>query len=713
MSRTCFLLLLLCSSLFAEDSDSSDPLLPDVDEAIFQTIYECERLPITYNHLYTTGYFLTPSARIGEAGEIGVGVIHAPPYLQWNARIQPFACLDLSMNWRIFRGVKDKGLDQFGFGDYADRGANAKLELMTPEYTNYDLPGFAIGVEDFMGSKKFLNYYIVGTKIWLPQNIPLETSFGWGAGRFTNKDSRGFFGGLAWYPFFYSYREFLHPLSLCAEYDPIDYSNRHREPHPKGRSSHTPINYGVKYKYADTIDLTLGSLRGKELAYGGSIQYNWGSSKGFLPKIQDPLPYCAPADKEPLGCIRTESLFVHNLAFAFEEQGFRLFNVILLQDNTLVITLINECYREERISRSRIEHILGALLPSNIEKAVVVMESYGLPCQQYVYTPDLLQAELRNTLSCYEHDLLTPRAEAIDYRPNGKVIFDRDLDLWKARVAPRFETFFGNAKGKFKYDFGLRGNVEGYLPYNLFYDVELGYTLFSTANDIGIVDLYNPSQLPVVLTDFVRYRQHTNFTTDRAYLQRAWNLGRGYFSRLSLGYFMVNYAGLAGEFLWYPANSHLAVGFDGAALKKRRYHGLGFQSKLLQFDGFVPTFHTYSLLPQYFFNLYFDFPQISFFTKVSAGQFLAGDKGLRLEATRYFESGLRLTGWVTFTDAKDKVHGEDYYNRGIALELPLDLFYLCSSRRVWNYGSAAWLRDAGAFSYTGPTLFDIINRERR
>ena len=100
-------------------------------------------------------------------------------------------------------------------------------------------------------------------------------------------------------------------------------------------------------------------------------------------------------------------------------------------------------------------------------------------------------------------------------------------------------------------------------------------------------------------------------------------------------------------------------------------------------------------------------------TKISFGQFLAKDKGARLEITRYFKNGLRLTGWMTVTNANDFVNGTRYHNRGVAIEMPLDLFFRCSSRRVWNYGLAAWLRDAGAQADTGRSLHDLINRERR
>lgn len=705
-----FLLLIILLGARLESST----LLEDLEMARYYDTCLDEHLPITFNHLLTTGYFVTPSARMGEAGELSLGIVSAPPYLNWNGRFQLFSHLELSANYRIFRGYKDSMLSPFGFGDYADRGANVKFAFLTPEDSCSYLPGFAIGAEDFMGSCKFTSYYIVGTKVWLNQG--LEASLGWGNKRFSGP-TYGFFGGTAWFPFLNRENPILSGISLAAEVDPIDYKNPKREPHPDGRESNFPINFGAKYKFHDLLDFSVSCIRGSELAYGGSLTYNWGSTKGFLAKVDDPLPYNAPRDTEPLGCYRPENIMISTLAFSLEEQGFRLSRAWMEEcsgEKKLWIAVTNERYRRECEVKMRLQSLLAALSPSDVGTVVVVLESYGLPCQRYVYTNEMLFRYENDLISELEFDLLTCRQEAVAPIPEvSRLLFERRLDAWHGRVSPRFESFLGNAKGKFKYDLGIKAEFDGFLPNDVLYDVQVSYTVVSTIHDVSDFDRYNPSQLPNVLTDYVNYRKRRTFSTDRAYLQKNWNLGHGFFGAVGAGYFQVNYAGLAGELLWYPAPSNFAIGFDGALLKKRRYNGLGFQSKLRKLDGMTPTYRPYSILEQYFLDFYFDFPLYRFFTKLSVGQFLAHDKGLRVEATRYFASGLRLSGWFTYTNAKDHVNGEEYFNRGIALELPLDIFFKCSSRRVWNYGMAAWLRDAGAWVPTGKSLFDIINRERR
>ncbi|NGX61772.1 MAG: hypothetical protein K940chlam9_01261 [Chlamydiae bacterium] len=714
MSRYFLLLLLLVSAVLrAEQSVNS--LMEALEVAAYWDYKLEERFPLTYNHLLSTGYFVTPSARMSEDGEFGGGVAYAPPYLNINGRIQPFPFLELTANYRIFRGVEDPGLSPHGFGDYADRGANFKFGLLWPEVFDYCFPGIAFGMDDFMGSCKFTTYYIVGTQVW--KRFGLEMSLGWGRGRYADGPSKGVFGGINWLPFYHRNYKWTKGISLAAEFDPTKYEDPEIEPHPKGRSTKSPVNFGLKYNLCDLIEVSASYIRGEEFAVSGSLHCNLGKTEGFLPKLDDPLPYRAPVDRQPLGCYRPESVMIQNLNYALLDQGFQLISAWMEESclgPRLTISLINRCYRHEHVYRERLQCLLASLTPSNIEEVVVIIESYGLPCQKYVYPRELLLEYVAHTIFPHEFHLVTPRQEAtLCCNETRHQIFHRRYELWRCHISPRFETFFGSAAGKFKYDLGIKANFEGFLPYQWYYEVEPSFTVLSDIHHLADFDFYHPSQILNVASDYIRYRQQSSFTWDRLYLQKSWNFGRSCFGRISGGYFQVNYGGIAGEALFYPANANFAVGLEGAVVKKRNYSGLGFQSTLRKFEGGKPVWVSYSTLQQYFLSFYLDYAPLQIFTKLSVGQFLARDKGVRLEATRYFDNGFRITGWITYTDAGDKIHGENYYDRGVAIEIPFDFFYKRSCKRVWSYGMAAWLRDAGYSTTTGIPLFDTLNQERR
>lgn len=705
--RVMIFFFILPFTLLGEQSFEEMMRALDSAAQIDRELHEC--FPQTFNHLLSSGYIMTHSARMSCGGDLGFGVAHVPPYLNWNVRVQPFSRLELSGNYRVFRGCEDPVLGPYGFGDYADRGANFACALFTPEESLYLLPGLSFGIDDFMGTKKFTTYYIVATQVM--REWGLEASVGWGAGQYTKGPSRGFFGGFNWFPLWHCSNKWIRGIGVTGEFDPTNY---HKNPHPEGRVSHSPVNVGAKYVFSDFLELSASYIRGDAFAASGSVHYNWGKSLGFIPKIGDPLPYTAPLNTEPLGCYRPQQLMIQEINYALEGQGFQLTKAWITQcaeKQTLWLRLMNCRYRQENTTRLRLQNLLATLTPENITDVVVIVEAFGLSCQQYTYNREWLVRYATRCMSPYEFDILTPRMEACT--PVGEMIFQRRYELWRSQLSPRFETFLGNARGKFKYDLGLKWSLEGFLPYRLFYEFQVSYTALSTLKGLADFDFFHPSQLPNVATDYINYRQQSAYTWDMLYLQRSWNFGRGCFGRLAGGYFQVNYAGVGGELLWYPARSCFAIGLEGAVVKKRRYAGFGFQSTLRQFEGETPVFHHYSTLQQYFLDFYFDFPAYCFFSKLSVGQFLARDVGVRLEATRYFENGVRISGWMAFTNASDMMHGQRYFNRGIALEIPFDLFYTCSNRRVWNYGMAAWLRDAGYSIPTGKSLFYILNRERR
>ena len=272
-------------------------------------------------------------------------------------------------------------------------------------------------------------------------------------------------------------------------------------------------------------------------------------------------------------------------------------------------------------------------------------------------------------------------------------------------------TFFGSTSGKFKYNVSAVASPEGYILDQLYYKFQISYAIKSSMQGLGGPDRANPSRLLIVRTDTLKYFQTNTFSMEQAYLQKGWNFGKGWFYRIALGYFESAYGGAATELLYYPVNSHWAIGAEFAAVPKRHYHGIEFKSTTLQLRG-----NRYVKVPfigiQYFLDFYYDFKPLNMDLLLSAGQFLAKDKGIRIDVGRYFKSGLRFSLWCTFTNGHDHVNGHTYFDKGFAFIIPLDIFLKQSSRNYIGYAMAAWLRDVGARAETGKKLYWTLEEER-
>ncbi len=667
-----------------------------------------ERLPVLYNHLLQGGYFSMPSARMGKDGEMAVGWGEINPYRFYSVRFQLVNFLEVTGNYRIFKGVKDPVLTETGFGDFSDKGANLKLSLFEPEVSHYQLPGLAIGIEDFIGTSAFCAHYIVLTQVFLKYH--LEISLGYGAKRI-----RGWFGGVSWMPFRYSDYKFLNSIALVAEYDAIPYRDIIIEPHPKGRVTKNPFNFGAKIRLWDSVDLSLACIRGHALAFTVSSFYDFGHTKGLIPKIEEKFPYRSPINTQEIGELRPQDVLVEDLLVAFNAQGFEIIEMWMTHEEnneTLRIRVINNIYRVESHVRARLNALISALIPNNVDEVIVSVNSLSVPIQEYHYLMKWVNLWKTNEVGSYELMLLTPLKEASSPNPyDSELIFKQPIGAFNFEVLPKTHTLFGSSKGKFKYALGLSFNFNGFILNDLYYTISLGWFAFSNLWDVSDFDRLNPSQIINVRTDIINYFKQKTVIVDEAFIEKIWNFGRGFYARLAVGLFEVEYGGVATEVLWYPIQSNWALGAEVALLKKRTFSGVGFTNKIRKLDNFRETYKRF-LGSQCFLNLYYEWEETGLDFKFSAGKFLANDLGLRTIVSRFFPSGLQLGFWYTYTNAKDSINGKIYHDKGLYFTLPLDIFYTRSSRTRWGYGMAAWLRDVGASALTGTDLYYLINENR-
>ena len=668
-----------------------------------------DELPFFYNYSMMGGYFTMPSARMAKTGTLAAGFSYLPPYQIYGVNFQVFDRIELSANYRIYEGIIEQNFGHEGFGDDAERIGNVKLGVLMPQDGYHYLPQVAIGLEDFLGTKRFNSQYIVVTKQFLDWN--LECTLGWG-----RKRIQGFFGGAAWTPLRRTQIPILKDISFLAEYDATDYK-KHIHEHPSGRKVKSRINAGISFVGWDALQLSVSSIRGTDIAAMASLRYPLGTTEGIFPKVDDAITYNSPVDTEPLGILRTEQDLAQEIAFAFSDQGLDLYKAFFTYDEKgnkeLWLKIVNNRYREERIVRDRMQHVLAALTPSDVDTIVVVLEADAVPCQTYRFRNEDLQRWRRAQISDFELEALSPMKDTPS-EPNAydtALIFQRRKPIWTFTLRPRLLTFFGSTKGKFKYNLSAVACQQGYLFDEIFYTLQGSYAIKSSFAGIGGKDRNNPSKLPNVRTDTLKYFQTNSFSLEQAYLQKSWNLKKGWFYRIAAGYFEPAYGGVATEFLYYPAQSNWAVGLEYATVWKRHYHGIKFTGTVGEFkDGRQRQIPFVGI--QYFLDFYYDFKPLNMDLVINIGQFLAKDFGVRTEIGRYFKSGLRFALWCTVTNGNDHVNGKKYFDKGFSFLIPLDVFLKQSSRSYIGYVMSAWLRDVGARAATGKRLYWTLEESR-
>lgn len=708
MKRLFFLFISI--SLFAnEDLFEGLNLYRDLSiiEKVDKKIHES--LPLLFNYNQQVGYFTMPSARFRKQGVGGFGFSYAPPYSIYSLAFQPLSQLELTGNYYVYNNRPDKILGPLGFGNRADRTANIKVSLLNKEDHIDFLPQIAIGANDFFGSKAFTSYYGVLTKEFLEAN--LEASLGWGKGRI-----KGFFAGIAWSPF-RSHNSALQNFTLAMEYDANDYKHNSNE-HPDGKTVKFPINLGFQYNFLDYFSFSVNTLRGEKIAASASFNYNFGTSNGLFLKSKNPLPYIGPVNYEPFGRYRTKRLFAHKLAYSFSKQGLDLYSAKLIPSKKkqgLFLKVINMRYRKKQEVRSRSQKVLGALLPDDIDYVTLVIESDGLLTQQYCFSSSSLKKYYEDQTGDYEMEIISPMKEVkkVPCSYESVSLFQRRKNSWNFLFRPRFRSYFGSSRGKFKYDLSLIASMDGYLFNQVYYNLLTSYSLSSSMQNLGSCDILNPSKLIHVRSDTIQYHQTNSLHIENLYLQKGMNLGHGFFGRFAAGYFEPAYAGGALEFLYYPANSNWAIGIEVSTIKKRKYSGMGFFNTIEKFKDSCLVKVPFHCTTQCFLDFYYNYEAKNIDFQFSLGRFLAKDVGIKTQIGKTFKSGVRLYFWTTFTNGNDVVNGSRYYDKGVGFAIPLDFFLKKSSKKYIGYSISEWLRDVGAMANTGNRLYPIIHNERK
>lgn len=710
----CFFLL-----SFLVYAEKEDFLIKDRMEALFRDLEiveglekkSTERFPVFFSHYNHVGYINMPSSRTAPGGTVFIGSSSVPPYYNHSIGFQIFDRIEISGNYRVFKGIEDVNLSSKGFGDYSDKGADVKCVLLHPEESSYRLPGIAVGVEDFIGSKLFQAQYLTMTQVF--PELDLEATIGYGNRRFN-----GFFGGLLWTPFRRSPYSYLQGLAFVGEYDATDYENAKVEPHPDARFTDSSLNFGVKYRLWNSIDMSVSRVRGRETAASVNLHTNIGSARGFLPKLDASLPYGSPKNTEQLGYKRSETVLVQEFIHAFKEHGFDLRDAYLNTDveaKVLRITLSNKEYVYEYDLREQLHAILCRLTPEDVTFVDVRIEYEGLACHEYRFRNEDLKRRVNNEIGDFELSVISPKREIASTK--GMTSLYHKKKKWiDFKIRPRWQNYFGSAAGKFKYELGITGILDGYLSDTIYYSCQGTCSIASSVSDVGDRDALNPSLLINVRSDSVKYRQSGKFIVEHVYLQKNWNMGKGFFSRLAAGHFEAAFGGGVSEFLYFPAENHWAIGFEGAVLKKREFDGLRFQNQVRQLialnnGSYPPTYHHFTAY-QLLADVYMDLP-LEVEARFRFGQFLAHDKGVKMEFSRTFASGITLQTWYTITDAVDRVNGERYYDYGVGFSMPIDLSYSYNTRDRWGYKIAPWLRDVGGVASTGRALYSGIKNERK
>ncbi|MGE6454267.1 YjbH domain-containing protein [Shewanella baltica] len=548
------------------------------------------------------------------------------------------------------------------------------------------------------------------------------------------------------------------PLRLKLEYDGNDYQSDF--PVVRGRDRNampqdSKFNYGLLYRFGDWGDLHLSYERGNTWTLGFSLQTNFNT---LTQTKRDPkADKYEPLPAAPLTRVQTEGTQIssalpskainpvanttidskieitsNNLAgqsqvaisnttinwskVAEDLQTIAGYNDAKIYLDTDSITVVGEQtkYRDRNEAHQRAATILANNSNlSQIKEYRLIETHYSQPI-----TETRINAEkfAQVAIFGYLNAKVTDASQvSVPTLPKGQLVTSSDkdwLDKLSFDLSPTLVQSFGGSENFYMFNIGVTGNA----TYKFTDNFEFGGSLYLNLYDNYDKFLYD---VPPDGTDLKRVRtlirQYVHDNPVRVNnLQLTWmdNLSDNISYQAYGGYLEMMYGGVGTEFLYRPLNSQWAFGFDINYAKQRDPDSMfGFFSDENQVDpltnrayrvqtGVVTGHATAYYQPEWFPNT---------LLRVSAGQYLTEDKGVTVDFSKQFDSGIIVGAFATKTNLSADEYGEGSFTKGFYVSIPFDLMTIKSTH---SRAFLSWIpltRDGGQMLGRKYNLFDVTD----
>ena len=671
-----------------------------------ETSYSTE---YSQNSIGGIGLIETPTARFSQDGEIAFGISTQDTYNRVFSKMQVFPWLEAVIKYT------EGTYKPYGAQTWKDKGIDLKLRIIEE---NNNLPGLAIGFNDFGGTGAFASEYIVATK--RNSNIDWNLGLGWGRlggvdhltnflkqqrggstafggkinlGRLFSGESISIFGGL-------EYFTPIDNLSIKLEYDTSDYTEVIGKEKVFNKTGDTfkldsRINYALNYRYnlteREKMDLSLGFVRGNTIYANISIHSNLnfkGTPKVVIggEKIRNSnLPQQSFKELDQ----RWKSFLTNRIIKEMANIGFVTHRVIF-NENELAAEISQARFFETTKFLDLASRVLANNSLQNIETVTVINIDQGIETMRSsVKREELKKAVLTGPLP---DELITyndrePISEAL--------IIDNEYMYpnfyWE--IKPHLNTTIQHQRKFFFWQLEALIHTEYAIKKGLYLSADFGVDI---VNNFDEYTFHIPDgKLFHVRQDRRRFLTEGETGLRRMALDYLVDLHPNIKAKFSAGYLEWMFGGLGGEVLYIPDDRRWALGLDAYWVKQRDFdQKLGFQD-YTTVTGFL--------------SYYQDLPFYNLRLKLSSGKFLAKDVGTMIEISRRFKTGARVGAFAALTDCDAACVGEGSFHKGVYFELPMDLFYAQSStRNEAGYMWAPLTKDAGARIEGSGSLYNVM-----
>lgn len=685
---------------------------------IFSDLYAQKTDNITASYNGNTGIFETPNARILDDWSMRFFLNMDKPYRYYGVVATPLPFLEVNFHMTEVDGIAGFS-DSDGYGNYKDKSLGIKLLLK--EETKYT-PSVLFGIDDMWGTALYTSKYVAMSK-----NVSyFDFTLGYAKGRLggedlnkytANSNNSGSFNNNAvtflkdrdWgggKPFGSVVFNPSPKLSLIGEYAPIDYSKDKINPFLNGKQYELPKskwNYGLKYKYSKNTIFSLSYQRGNQVSFGYTYQFGFDRT-GMFDHLPDPKWKADDKKRSEYKNLSSKQLS-EKLSNEVAAEKFK--NVkTAVNDNKIWSEINNSRYNNDLQAVGRAISTIDEVAPKKYDTIYLTLKDKELSLKTFKVN--------RAEFDMYENEKVSDK-----YMQNALIItnsveksydeFSEKKDIFKTKAhnsenfkyafTPKARTILNHKDKPFALKLSLRASASYYLNRYFSISAAIEHPFYNSGKDLTNEPLESERlSLRSNVTEHFIYNE-----TQMPYLSTSFKTRVPYdsFFKAELGYLEYAFAGLDLE--WYKPfmDERFGLGFQYQSVYKRKIDGMIYLNKDYKYD--AKFMNIYTLLS----------PKYDIHMGLKLGQFLAGDKGGRIDLTRHYKN-FTIGAYATYTNSRevfDNAENQGYIDKGIYIVVPLEVFTYKNVKKRVRYGLSPWTRDVGQYAGTLNALYPMNNSE--
>ena len=654
-----------------------------------------------------TGLMELPNARLSDPATLRFNYSSSFPFEFTSVTATPYEWLEATYRYTEIENVLYGPSGYSGNQSLKDKGFDVKFRVFKE---NFSLPSVVLGMRDIAGTGRFSSEYIVASKAY--KDFDFTLGLGWGLlGKEGNiKKPLNFFGENfnartddqikggefsinKWFSgdasllagIEYDFKRY--GLRLKLEYDPTQ-----PDVLPNGSESTLDVdsrfNIGLTYSYTNFLDIQTSFERGNQFRIGFSLKGNF---------FEDTIPKPGPKNVLSLNqeqkqrSYSDKSIFYRSLNKSLRDEGIFL-QATTYEKDEVNVSIASTKYFSFTRPVGRTARIVEALSADTVKRINISPMNGDIE----VATISLDRQEIRQYREF--------QSSSNELFAKSKMSSSSEIPLYQsAEFIPRtdFPEFNWVMSPSLKHQIG---GPEAFYLGQLLWQTDLSLklarkvTLFSSFG-LNIYDTFNnlanPSQssIPRVRSDIQKYLQQGKNNLKRLNLEYMSSPYKDLFIRADIGYLEEMFAAVGGEILYRPFDKKFALGVELHKVKQRGYKQ---RLSFLDYENYTGHFSFYQNLPS------------GTLLKISAGEYLAGDKGVTADISRRFSTGFTLGIFATKTNLSDEEFGEGSFDKGFYFSIPVKLFYADFRTGNISFGLHPLTKDGGAMLNVPNKLYGIV-----